>query len=153
MAMKKLIGAMCIGVLGAFAFAPAAQAGSSFDFEFFCDVSGDTHLVDHFCDGTALYQVTVNCMNLEPDIYGALLVDTGFATAVFGSWDFLVQETRGTVCEASGFYGDLLKTELKCTDAPKGSNGRGKDEHDDEFAQADFEIKLIDEEAEECESD
>jgi len=145
--LKKLTKAICIGLLGALAFAPAAQAGGGPSIPFECADSGPTHLTDYFCDGPILYEVTVNCMNLTLGIEGALFVSPNTLNGGSGNWNFQVQQ--GTVdlpwdpvCRASGIYGDSAKTEMKCTDASQGSNKPGKNKPEG-YPQADFEIKNL----------
>lgn len=152
--MLKLKGAIFTAMLGALAFAPGLQAGGfSPDAIYECDASGDTHVKDTFCDGGRLYEVKVNCLNLEGGIDGGLAIDrnpSGGPYTPVGQWAFLVRQNTDDVaeyvCDADGYYGDLLKTEMKCTDAPTGSNkckpGVGNQVGCD-FYQADFEIKDI----------
>jgi hypothetical protein len=137
---------ICLGLVGALAFAPAAQAGIA-GLEFLCNESGDTHISDTFCDDGILYEVEVNCLNLEDGIGGGLQVYPPGLGEGSGFWDFyVVQGTADVldyVCEASGVYGDSLKTELKCTDADKGPNKPDHPKWGDGFDQADFEIKSL----------
>jgi hypothetical protein len=145
--MKKLTTAICMSLLGALAFAPSVQAGGGPSIPFECADSGDTYLTDYFCDGDILYEVTVNCISLTLGIDGRLSVNPGALNGGSGNWNFSVQQ--GTVdlpydpvCRANGIYGDSSKTEMKCTDAPQGSNKAGKNKPDG-YDQADFQIKSL----------
>jgi hypothetical protein len=112
-----------------------AQAIDEFD----CATSGDTNLTDYFCNGTDLYEVNLHCWNLTAPIDGTL--------EIFGdTYYFDVQQdmdvTADYVCDHDGYYIDSVKTEIKCTDADKGSNKPGKN-HSAGYDQAGFEIKNL----------
>ena len=146
--MKNLARVLGVGVLGAFVLATGVQAGGlpPTDADYECNESG------YFCDGTTLYEVNVNCLNLEEVVEGGLFVETeGYEGS--GFWGFFVSqnadEDKDWVCQAAGIYGDQLKTEMKCTDALKGSN-KPHPIHGGGYPQADFEIKLVEEDSEEC---
>ena len=147
--MLKLKSAMCTTLLGALAFAPGVQAGG-ISHVFACNETGATHLTDYFCDGGRLYEVKLNCFNLTDEIGGGLGINLyPFpGSGPVGSWFFEVaqntDDVSNDVCAAAGLYGNTVKTEMKCTDAPTGSNkckpGNGNSVGCD-FDQADFEIK------------
>jgi hypothetical protein len=150
--MLKLRSAIYTALLGTLAFAPGVQAGViGFNHVFSCEETGDTNLKDYFCDGGRLYEVKVSCLNLDADIAGNL----GISLYPFpgsgpvGAYDFLVRQNtddvENTVCDSIGLYGNTVKTEGKCTDAPTGSN-KGKPGNGNEpvgYDQASFEIKDI----------
>ncbi len=146
--MKKLTTAICMGLLGAVAFAPAVQAGPPLPL-IECEEAGPTHITDYFCDGNILYEVTLNCMNLTLGIGGGLSVNPDALNGGSGNWNFSVQQGTAIdatptdqVCRGNGVYGDSIKTEVKCTDAAQGSNKPGKNKPDG-YPQADFEIKYL----------
>lgn len=134
--MKKLTAAIstaCIGVAGL----GTAVAGIP-DFE--CNSSGTA------CAGPDLYEVSLNCVNLEAPVGGGL--EIGWDGT--GTFDVFVFDDGGIVCDMDG-YMDSSKTEGKCTEAPNGPNKNvGKNKHGTGYPQVDFEVKLGEEGALEC---
>ena len=142
--MKKFFLAFSIVCLSAIGLSSPVLAGFTITDTFDCATSGDTNLTDYFCDGTDLHEVNVHCWNLDADIGGSLEVG-----ANDGEFRFVVkQDTDDTdtyVCDLEGYYVDSDKTEVKCTDAPKGPNKStpGNNPHGGGYDQAGFEIKNL----------
>ena len=139
--MNKLTAAISTICLGAAGFSGAAVAGVPTP-DFGCNESGS------MCAGPDLYEVSLNCDNLEDPVTGGLSIGWDGD----GTFDLFVADVGGIICEIHG-YMDSSKTEVKCTEADKGPNkstGRGKANHTTGAKQADAEIKLEEAGAAEC---
>ena len=132
--MKKLlmvISVLCMGTfgIGSTAFAGVDVTPPPAPMDFLCSST-----TDEFCDGSDRWEVTIICMNFTPTQNSGVDFDGT-------DWSIWVVENGGDLkCDAAG-AATLLKTEVKCTDASKGSNKKPK--HGTGSDQVNVEIKSI----------